>query len=194
MFNFSGSEIVFLLLLALIILGPEKLPDAIRSFGKTYAEFKKVTTGFQSELKSALDEPMREMRETADAFKQAASFDIAADMLDGKKPAAAAGAAAPASDDSADASGAAPPMVTPEPKQMWTAHDAATPSAPAVPAALEAPTEATGPDLSMLDSVVMDRDHTYQAPTPTEAASGEAPTADAPTADAPVQNGEAAAS
>jgi sec-independent protein translocase protein TatB len=75
-FNFSGSEIVFLLLLALIILGPEKLPDAIRRFGKTYGEFKKMTTGFQSELKSALDEPMREMRETADAFKKAANFDF----------------------------------------------------------------------------------------------------------------------
>ncbi len=75
-FNFSGSEIVFLLLLALIVLGPEKLPEAIRKFGKTYAEFKKVTTGFQTELKQALDEPMREMRETADLFKQAASLDV----------------------------------------------------------------------------------------------------------------------
>jgi sec-independent protein translocase protein TatB len=78
-FNFSGSEIVFLLLLALIVLGPEKLPEAVRKFGKTYAEFKKMTTGFQSELKSALDEPMREMRETADAFKRAASFDFDAE-------------------------------------------------------------------------------------------------------------------
>ena len=76
MFNFSGSEIVFLLLLALIVLGPEKLPDAVRKFGKTYAEFKKVTTGFQDELKSALDEPMREMRETADALRKAAQFDV----------------------------------------------------------------------------------------------------------------------
>jgi sec-independent protein translocase protein TatB len=75
-FNFSGSEIVFLLLIALIVLGPEKLPEAVRKFGKTYGEFKKMTTGFQSELKSALDEPMREMRETADAFKKAASFDF----------------------------------------------------------------------------------------------------------------------
>ena len=80
MFNFSGSEIVFLLLLALIVLGPEKLPEAVRKFGKTYAEFKKVTAGFQSELKSALDEPMREMRETADAFKKAATFDLNADF------------------------------------------------------------------------------------------------------------------
>ncbi len=126
MFNFSGSEIVFLLLLALIILGPEKLPEAIRTFGKTYAEFKKVTTGFQSELKSALDEPMREMRETADMFKSAATFDGVADMLDDAKKmmneaADPASAAAPASapeqvaaaaepGDHAAASGAAPPF------------------------------------------------------------------------------------
>lgn len=84
MFNFSGSEIVFLLLIALIVLGPEKLPDAVRKFGKTYAEFKKMTSGFQSELKSALDEPMREMRETADAFKKAATFDV---DLESDKPA-----------------------------------------------------------------------------------------------------------
>ncbi|HEY7628934.1 MAG TPA: Sec-independent protein translocase protein TatB, partial [Ilumatobacteraceae bacterium] len=73
MFNLSGSEIVFLLLIALIVLGPEKLPDAVRKFGKVYAEFKKMSTGFQSELKTALDEPMRELRETADAIKKAAS-------------------------------------------------------------------------------------------------------------------------
>jgi sec-independent protein translocase protein TatB len=76
MFNLSGSEIIFLLLLALIVLGPEKLPEAVRKFGKVYGEVKKMSTGFQSELKSALDEPMREMRETAEAFKKAANFDF----------------------------------------------------------------------------------------------------------------------
>ena len=76
MFNLSGSEIVFLLLLALIVLGPEKLPEAVRKFGKAYAEFKKMSTGFQSELKTALDEPMKEMRETAEAFKKAVNFDF----------------------------------------------------------------------------------------------------------------------
>lgn len=168
MFNFSGSEIVFLLLLALIILGPEKLPDAIRSFGKTYAEFKKMTTGFQSELKNALDEPMREMRETADAFKQAASFDIAADMLEGKKPAAEP---APA----ADTSGAAPPIAPAPPKEVWSAHE---PPAAAPTPTTEPVVEPVGPDLSMLDSVVMDRDHTYRPPVPAEA-----PTADPDEAD-----------
>ena len=75
MFNLSGSELVFLLLLALIILGPEKLPEAVRKFGKTYGEVKKMSSGFQNELRSALDEPMREMRETADALRKSVDLE-----------------------------------------------------------------------------------------------------------------------
>lgn len=72
MFNLQGSEIVMILLVALVVLGPEKLPDAVRKFTQTYAELKKMSSGFQSELKSALDEPMREMRETAGLVRKAA--------------------------------------------------------------------------------------------------------------------------
>ena len=72
MFNLQGSEIIVILLLALVVIGPEKLPDAIRKFTQTYSELKKMSTGFQSELKSALDEPMREMRKTADLVRDAA--------------------------------------------------------------------------------------------------------------------------
>ncbi len=75
MFNLQGSEIIVILLLALVVLGPEKLPDAVRRFTKTYNELKKMGSGFQSELKSALDEPMREMRETADMIRDAADPD-----------------------------------------------------------------------------------------------------------------------
>jgi sec-independent protein translocase protein TatB len=71
-FNLQGSEIIVILLLALVVLGPEKLPDAVRKFTQTYSELKKMSTGFQSELKSALDEPMREMRETANLVRNAA--------------------------------------------------------------------------------------------------------------------------
>lgn len=72
MFNLQGSEIIVILLIALVVLGPEKLPEAVRKFTQTYAELKKMSTGFQSELKSALDEPMREMRETANLVRDAA--------------------------------------------------------------------------------------------------------------------------
>ena len=74
MFNIQGSEMIFLLLVALIILGPEKLPDAIRKFGRAYSEFKKMANGFPGELREALDEPMRELRDTADMMRSAVDF------------------------------------------------------------------------------------------------------------------------
>ena len=81
-FNFTGSEIAFLVLIGLIVLGPEKLPDAVRKFTKPYNEFKKMATGFQGEMKQAFDELMRELRGTADAVRKAADFDIS---LEGKQ-------------------------------------------------------------------------------------------------------------
>ena len=71
MFNLSGSEIVVIVLLALIVLGPEKLPEAIRRFGRVYGELKRMSTGFQSEFRNAFDEPIREFRETAQLTKDA---------------------------------------------------------------------------------------------------------------------------
>lgn len=84
MFNLSGSEIIFILLLALVVLGPEKLPDALRRAGRTYAELKKMGNSFQSEVRGAFDEPVKEMRETADMLRKAASFD--GDAGDDEKP------------------------------------------------------------------------------------------------------------
>ena len=153
MFNLSGSEIVFLLLIALIVLGPEKLPEAVRKFGKAYAEFKKMSSGFQSELKSALDEPMREMRETAEAFKKAANFDFldepdeaGAEQPGTDEPAAVQPAAAEVSDapvadgvatdePAREAVGNEPPLVRPPGP---TFHSAA-PQSPTVVEAVEEP-------------------------------------------------------
>ncbi|MBI4884220.1 MAG: twin-arginine translocase TatA/TatE family subunit [Actinobacteria bacterium] len=97
MFNLTGSEIAFLVLIGLIVLGPEKLPDAVRRFTKGYNEFKKMAGGFQGEMKQAFEEPMRELRGTADAVRKAAEFDIGLDLkgldlkpTDVKKPEAVA--------------------------------------------------------------------------------------------------------
>lgn len=74
MFNLQGSEIVIILLLALVVLGPEKLPDAMRKAGKFYAELKKMSSGFQNEFRAAVDEPMRSVRETANVLRDSADF------------------------------------------------------------------------------------------------------------------------
>ena len=91
MFNLSGSELIFLVLIALVVLGPDKLPEAIRKATKAYNDFKKMAGGFQDEMRTVLEEPMREMRETADLVKSSAMFDPQADV----KPTAAKPAATP---------------------------------------------------------------------------------------------------
>jgi sec-independent protein translocase protein TatB len=73
-FNLQGSELVIILLLALVVLGPEKLPDAMRKMGQFYAQMKKMSSGFQQEFKAAVDQPMREVRETANLLRDSMDF------------------------------------------------------------------------------------------------------------------------
>ncbi len=74
MFNLQGSELMIILLLALVVLGPEKLPEAMRKLGNFYAQMKKMSSSFQDEFKSAIDEPMREVRDTANMLRDSADF------------------------------------------------------------------------------------------------------------------------
>ena len=86
MFNLQGSELIIILLLALVVLGPEKLPDAMRKAGRMYADLKKMASGFQDEFRSALDEPMREMRDTANLLRDSADFTSLAEGERAEKP------------------------------------------------------------------------------------------------------------
>ena len=74
MCNLQGSELIIILLLALVVLGPEKLPEAMRKLGEFYAELKKMSTSFQKEFQAAVDEPMRELRDTASTIRDSADF------------------------------------------------------------------------------------------------------------------------
>ncbi len=88
MFNVSGGEIIVILLLALVVLGPEKLPEALRRAGRTYAELKKMGNSFQTEMRSVLDEPMKEMRDTADMLRKAVDVTVETATTDTRKGAA----------------------------------------------------------------------------------------------------------
>jgi sec-independent protein translocase protein TatB len=103
-FNLQGSEIIFILLLALVVLGPEKLPGAVKRAMQTYAELRKIGSGFQDEFKSAIDQPMREMRETADLMKNQIDPKKIAEDAERDVEAAAAAARADAELAAADAS------------------------------------------------------------------------------------------
>jgi sec-independent protein translocase protein TatB len=56
MFNIGGGELLVILLLALIVLGPQKLPGAVRTAGRVMGEVRRVSSGFQQELKTAFDD------------------------------------------------------------------------------------------------------------------------------------------
>lgn len=68
MFNLSGSEILFLLLAGLVVLGPERLPGVIRQVGRVYGEFRRMASGFEKEFKSTFEEPINELRRSAEDF------------------------------------------------------------------------------------------------------------------------------
>jgi sec-independent protein translocase protein TatB len=73
-FNLSGSEIIIILIIALVVLGPDKLPDAMRRAGRTWGELKKLSSGFQEEVRKGFEEPANEVKQTANAVRKAAAI------------------------------------------------------------------------------------------------------------------------
>lgn len=57
--NLGGAEILVILLVALIVLGPTKLPPAVRQIGKFMGEIRRIGQGFQQELRDAA-KPLQE--------------------------------------------------------------------------------------------------------------------------------------
>ncbi|MEE2697370.1 MAG: Sec-independent protein translocase protein TatB, partial [Actinomycetota bacterium] len=60
--NLGGGEILAILLVGLLVLGPERLPGAVRQAGKALRQVRKVTVGFQEELRSAVEDPIVEAK------------------------------------------------------------------------------------------------------------------------------------
>lgn len=54
--NLGGAEILVILLVALLVLGPEKLPGAARSIGKGLAQLRRLSGGFEQEVRNAMHE------------------------------------------------------------------------------------------------------------------------------------------
>jgi len=96
MFNIGGWEFLIILVVALIFLGPERLPGAARQAGKTLGALREMAQSFQNELQDAMNDPIE-----ADA-RAAGTAAVASDSTASETPDTPDG---PGSDH-ADASGA----------------------------------------------------------------------------------------
>lgn len=60
MFNIGAPELLLIFIIALIVLGPQKLPDLARTLGKVVGEFSKATeelkANLNKDIKSSIDE------------------------------------------------------------------------------------------------------------------------------------------
>lgn len=62
MFGLGFGEILIILVLALVLLGPQKLPDAAKSLGKAMRDFKKATDDVRGQFETAMYEDERPVR------------------------------------------------------------------------------------------------------------------------------------
>ncbi len=94
MFNIGMPELLVILTVALIVLGPKRLPDVARAIGKAMAEFRKATSGITEELENARAMLEEEARKAAapsppNRIAPAASIEprsSAATPADGERP------------------------------------------------------------------------------------------------------------
>jgi Tat protein translocase TatB subunit len=138
MFGIGMPELILIAVVALIVLGPKKLPDLAKSMGRAVREFKKAT----SELKETLqvDSEFSEVKKAFTEFESDVNKTIQAEAGGADTPAVSAAAAAPA---------IAAAETAPEPKaaekldelkkafDTWNAGPA--PSLPEAPAATPPP-------------------------------------------------------
>lgn len=69
MFGIGSTELLVILVVALIVIGPSKLPDLMRTLGKGMAEFRRMSSDVKSTLEAEVDRADREQRQ-AEAKKE----------------------------------------------------------------------------------------------------------------------------
>lgn len=63
--NIGPWELIVILLIALIVVGPGKLPEVARSLGKATRDFKKATTGIQKDINDVMKFDVEEEKKSA---------------------------------------------------------------------------------------------------------------------------------
>ena len=121
--NLSGGEMIVILIVALVVLGPERLPEMARGAGRMVHKLKTMTEGLQSEVRDVMEDPsmqpLRELGELAVRPRQKLTeYALEAEAEERSRREAAAHAehqVAVAEADAQEAAEAQEPAGTPEP-------------------------------------------------------------------------------
>ncbi len=57
MFGIGMTELLVILVIGLVVLGPKRLPELARSLGRALGEFRRASTDLRQHLSGPLDEP-----------------------------------------------------------------------------------------------------------------------------------------
>jgi sec-independent protein translocase protein TatB len=113
--NLGGGEILVILLVALIVLGPTRLPEAARQVGRAAQELRRMSGTFQRELKAAVDQPIAETRAAIKGVESTVTGAVTpAKPATTAKPATKATTTKPATAAKPDSNGEAPPPDQPD--------------------------------------------------------------------------------
>ena len=56
MLNFGPEKMIVIFFIAMLVLGPDKLPEMARKFGQVMGELRKISGGFQDEMRRVMDD------------------------------------------------------------------------------------------------------------------------------------------
>lgn len=87
MFGIGMSEMILIAALALIVIGPKKLPGLARSLGRGFAEFKRATNELKSTFEMEMKADQERQRPASQAPEEEAVVDRFGGLPDAPEPA-----------------------------------------------------------------------------------------------------------
>jgi TatA/E family protein of Tat protein translocase len=109
MFGIGMTELVVILVIALLIFGPNKLPELARSLGRGFGEFRRASYDLRESLMQATEEPPEPSPRTRDQADVPPPPPAAAVASDSAAGTASTHAAAPAPEEEPQPDAGKPP-------------------------------------------------------------------------------------